>query len=57
MNSEFTPRFSLSYQDRLVINNIAYKRRRRLPHGYILERVDDPDAVETFTDRDLLLAS
>jgi putative transposase len=57
MNSEFTPRFSLSYQDRLVINNIAYKRRRRLPHGYILERVDDPDVVETFTDRDLLLAS
>lgn len=57
MSSEFTPRFSLSYQDRLVINNIAYKRRRRLPNGYILERVDDPDVVETFTDRDLLLAS
>lgn len=57
MNSEFTPRFSLSHQDRLVINNIAYKRRSRLPNGYILERVDDPDVVETFTDRDLLLAS
>lgn len=56
MNSDFTPRFNLSNQDRLVINNIAYKRRRRLPHGYMLERVDDPDVVETFTDRDLHLA-
>ncbi|SDH32220.1 MULTISPECIES: Mu transposase C-terminal domain-containing protein [Bosea] len=57
MSTDFTPRFSLSRQDRLVINNIAYKRRNRLANGYVLERVEDPDVAETFTDRDLLLAS
>lgn len=57
MSTDFTPRFSLSHRDRLVINNIAYKRRNRLSNGYVLERVEDPDVAETFTDRDLLLAS
>lgn len=56
MTIEFD-QFRLSYQDRIVINNIAYKRRRRLPNGYALERVDDPDIVETFSDFDLHMAS
>lgn len=34
MSTEFTPRFNLAFQDRLVIDNIAYKRRSRLAHGY-----------------------
>ena len=57
MSTNFTPRFNLSHQDRLIINNIAYRRRNRLADGFILERVDDPDVAETFTDRDLQLAS
>ncbi|MDP3256713.1 hypothetical protein [Bosea sp. (in: a-proteobacteria)] len=56
MTIEFT-QFRLSYHDRIVINKIAYKRRRRLANGYALERVDDPDTVETFSDYDLHVAS
>jgi putative transposase len=57
MSTDFTPRFNLSHQDRLIMNNIAYKRRNRLADGFVLERVDDPDVAETFSDRDLQLAS
>ncbi len=57
MSTEFTPRFNLAFQDRLVIDNIAYKRRSRLAHGYVLERVEDPDVVQKFTDRELFEAS
>jgi putative transposase len=53
MELNYFPRFNISSKDRLVINNIAYKRRARLGNGYLLERADDPDIVETFTDADL----
>ncbi len=33
MSTDFTPRFNLSHQDRLIMNNIAYKAATAWPTG------------------------
>lgn len=51
------PMFRIGPDDRLGIDGIEYRMRKRLPQGYVLARVDDPGVIEDFSHERLHLLS
>jgi putative transposase len=53
MNMHVPPVFRIEPQDRITLEGIAYRVRKRLAQGYVLSRVDDPGVIAEFTHQQL----
>jgi putative transposase len=47
------PHFRIEAQDRITLEGVAYRVRKRLAQGYIFSRIDDPGVIAEFTHQEL----
>lgn len=52
MNERF-PVFRIAPEDRITLDGVQYRTLKRLAHGYVMSRIDDPMVVAEFTHQQL----